>query len=264
MILKIINLAFKYNSHNILNNVNFSVEKGEVLVILGPNGVGKTTLLKCINSILKREKGDVYINDNDTFDMTITELAKQMSYVAQRTEVAKLTAFDAILLGRLPHIRWRVSKDDIKKVDAVIKRLNLEHLSLKYIDQMSGGELQKISLARAFVQETDLFLLDEPTSNLDLKNQAEILGLVKRVVKEHNVAAVMTMHDLNTALRYSDKYLFLQNGSIYGAGHVSQISSAMVESVYGIPVEIMQHKGYPVIIPGELTIQHDNLTTVKQ
>jgi iron complex transport system ATP-binding protein len=253
MILNINGLTFKYNSHNVLNNINFSVEKGEVLVILGPNGVGKTTLLKCINSILKRDKGDVYINDKNTLEMNVTEIAKQMSYVAQRTETAKLTAFDAILLGRRPHIKWRVSKDDIKKVDAVIKRLNLEHLSLKYIDQMSGGELQKISLARAFVQETDLFLLDEPTSNLDLKNQAEILGLVKRVVKGHNVAAVMTMHDLNTALRYSDKYLFLQNNSIYGAGHISQISSSMVESVYGIPVEIMHHKGYPVIIPGELT-----------
>ncbi len=254
MILNINNLKFRYNSHNVLNNVSFSVEKGEVLVILGPNGVGKTTLLKCINSILKREKGDVYINDKDTLNMSITEIAKQVSYVAQHSETAKLTAFDAILLGRRPHIKWRVSKDDIRKVDAVIKRLNLEHLSLKYIDQMSGGELQKISLARAFVQETDLFLLDEPTSNLDLKNQAVILGLVKRIVKEHNVAAVMTMHDLNAALRYSDKYLFLQNGSIYGAGDVNHISCSMVESVYGIPVEIMQHNGYPVVIPGDLTL----------
>ncbi len=252
MILNINDLTFKYNSHNVLNNINFSVEKGEILTILGPNGVGKTTLLKCINSILKREKGDIYINGQDTFNMDVTQIAKQMSYVAQHSDAAKMTAFDAILLGRRPHIKWRVSKEDIKKVDAVIKRLNLEHLSLKYIDQMSGGELQKISLARAFVQETDLFLLDEPTSNLDLKNQAEILGLVKRVVKEHNVAAVMTMHDLNTALRYSDKYLFLKNGSIYGVGEVNNISCSMVESVYGIPVEIMQHNGYPVIIPGEL------------
>jgi iron complex transport system ATP-binding protein len=253
MILKVNNLTFKYNSHNVLNNIHFSVEKGEILAILGPNGVGKTTLLKCINSILKRKNGDIYINEQDTISMNVTEIAKQMSYVAQNIVAARLTAFDAILLGRRPHIKWRVSKDDIKKVDAVIKRLNLEHLSLKYIDQMSGGELQKISLARAFVQETNLFLLDEPTSNLDLKNQAEILGLVKRVVKGHSIAAIMTMHDLNTALRYSDKYLFLQNGSICGAGNVKNISCSMVESVYGIPVEILQHKGYPVIIPGELT-----------
>ncbi len=253
MILNIIDLKFQYRSHNVLNNINFTVQKGEILTILGPNGVGKTTLLKCINSILKREKGDVYINDKDTLKMNVTEIAKHMSYVAQNSETARLTAFDAILLGRRPHIRWMISKEDIKKVDAVIKQLNLQHLSLKYIDRMSGGELQKVSLARAFVQETDLFLLDEPTSSLDLKNQAEILGLIKRVVKEHDVAAVMTMHDLNTALRYSDKYLFLHNGSIFGAGDVKDISCSMVESVYGIPVEIMQHNGYPVVIPGELT-----------
>ncbi len=135
MILKINDLSFKYNSRNILNNVRFNVKKGEVLAILGPNGVGKTTLLKCINSILKRTKGDIYINEKNTLPMDITEIAKQMSYVAQKTDTAKLTAFDAILLGRRPHIKWRVSKEDIKKVDAVVKRLNLEHLSLKYIDQ---------------------------------------------------------------------------------------------------------------------------------
>jgi len=252
MILNIANLTFKYNSHSVLDDISFNVKKGEVLAILGPNGVGKTTLLKCINSILRRDKGNIYINNQNTFNMDVTEIAKQVSYVAQTSDIARLTAFDAILLGRRPHIKWRVSKDDIKKVDAVIKNLNLDHLALKYIDQMSGGELQKISIARAFVQETDLLLLDEPTSNLDLKNQAEVLGLVKAVVKGHNVAAVMTMHDLNTALRYSDKYLFLQNGSIFGAGNVNNISSKIVESVYGIPVEIMHHNGYPVIIPGEL------------
>ncbi len=251
MILRINDLIFKYNSINILNNISFNVEKGEILAILGPNGVGKTTLLKCINSILKREKGDIQVSGCDTFTMSVTEIAKKISYVAQRPDTGRLTAFDAILLGRRPHIRWGVSKKDIKKVDAVIKQLNLEHLSLKYIDQMSGGEIQKISLARAFVQETDLLLLDEPTSNLDLKNQTEVLGFIKRVVKEHDVAAVITMHDLNTALKYSDKYLFLQNGSIYGTGRINNISSEMVESVYGLPVEIIQHNGCPVIIPSD-------------
>lgn len=117
------------------------------------------------------------------------------------------------------------------------------------IDEMSGGELQKVSIARAFVQETDLFLLDEPTSSLDLKNQEEILGFVRRVVKEHHIAAVMTMHDLNTALRFSDKYLFLQNGTIQGAGEVSSISEELVESVYGLAVEVITHNGRPFIIP---------------
>ncbi|MEA1968123.1 MAG: ABC transporter ATP-binding protein [Thermodesulfobacteriota bacterium] len=251
MILKVDDLTFKYNSHTTLRDVSFTVQRGEITVILGPNGVGKTTLLKCINSILSPLKGDVFINGDNTRKLNTMAIARQMSYVSQQSQAARMTAFDAILMGRRPHIRWRVSDDDIKKVDAAVKRLGLGHLAMKYTDQMSGGELQKVSIARALVQQTDLLLLDEPTSSLDMRNQAEILSLIKRVVKEHNVAAVMTMHDLNTALRYADKYIFLRNGSIFGAGDVKEICSKMVEAVYGISVEILHHNGNPVIIPDD-------------
>ena len=251
MILNIDNLSFGYNSHPTLDNISFTVKRGEITVILGPNGVGKTTLLKCINSILKLTKGDFLVDGDSIRSLDTMAIAKRIGYVAQYSKPSRITAFDAILMGRRPHIRWRVSTEDLKKVDSAIKRLGLDHLALKYVDQMSGGELQKISLARTLVQETDLLLLDEPTSSLDLKNQTEILGLIKRVVREHNVAAVMTMHDLNSALRCADNYLFLKNGAIFGAGKVNEISSTMVESVYGIGVEILLHKGYPVIIPND-------------
>jgi iron complex transport system ATP-binding protein len=169
--------------------------------------------------------------------------------VAQRTEVARLTAFDAILLGRLPHGRWRSRKADLMLVDAAVKRLGLQDLAMRYVDQMSGGELQKVAIARALVQEPKLLLLDEPTSSLDLKNQVEILNIIRRVVREHEVAAVMTMHDLNTALRCVDKFLFLKDGTIYAAGEVSGISEEVIQEVYGIPVEIHYHNGNPIIIP---------------
>jgi iron complex transport system ATP-binding protein len=255
MILKIDDLAFGYNSRPTLDKISFTVKRGEITVILGPNGVGKTTLLKCINAILKPSKGDVLVDGDAIASLDTLAIAKRIGYVAQYSEPSRVTAFDAILMGRRPHIRWRVSDKDLKIVDSAIKRLGLGHLALKYVDQMSGGELQKISLARALVQETDLLLLDEPTSSLDLKNQTEILGLIKRVVKEHKVAGVMTMHDLNSALRYADNYLFLKNGTIYGAGKVEEISPAMVESVYGIGVEIIRHNGYPVIIPKDWPIE---------
>jgi iron complex transport system ATP-binding protein len=255
MILKIDDLAFGYNSRPTLDKISFTVKRGEITVILGPNGVGKTTLLKCINAILKPSKGDVLVDGDAIASLDTLAIAKRIGYVAQYNEPSRVTAFDAILMGRRPHIRWRVSDKDLKIVDSAIKQLGLDHLALKYVDQMSGGELQKISLARALVQETDLLLLDEPTSSLDLKNQTEILGLIKRVVKEHKVAGVMTMHDLNSALRYADNYLFLKNGTIYGAGKVDEITPAMVESVYGIGVEILRHNGYPVIIPKDWPIE---------
>ncbi|MBU8849021.1 MAG: ABC transporter ATP-binding protein [Desulfobacterales bacterium] len=251
MILKVNDLAFHYKSHETLKNVSFSIQRGETTVILGPNGVGKTTLLKCLNSILTPQTGDILVKDKNIRAMDIKQIAKEISYVAQKNETARITAFDAILLGRHPHIRYKTSPDDLKKVDAVIKRLDLSHLCLKYLDQMSGGELQKVSIARALVQQTDLLLLDEPTSSLDLKNQTDILGLIRHIVKGHNIAAVMTMHDLNTALRYADQYLFLKDKTIYGAGKINEISSKMIEDVYGVKVEIVYHKGFPVVIPIE-------------
>ncbi len=251
MILKVNDLAFHYKSDETLNNVNFSIHPGETTVILGPNGVGKTTLLKCLNSILTPQIGDIFVKEKNIRQMDIKQIAKEISYVAQKNETARITAFDAILLGRHPHIRYKTSPDDLKKVDAVIKKLNLSHLCLKYLDQMSGGELQKVSIARALVQQTDLLLLDEPTSNLDLKNQTDILSLIRHIVKEHHIAAVMTMHDLNTALRYADQYLFLKDKTIYGAGKINEISSKMIEDVYQVRVEIFYHNGFPVVVPIE-------------
>jgi len=251
MILQVNDLAFQYKSHHTLENVNFSIQRGETTVILGPNGVGKTTLLKCLNSILSPQNGNILVKDKNIREMDIKQIAKEISYVAQKNETARITAFDAILLGRHPHIRYKTRPEDLKKVDAVIKRLNLSHLRLTYLDQMSGGELQKVSIARALVQQTDLLLLDEPTSSLDLKNQTDILELIRHIVKDHGIAAVMTMHDLNTALRYADQYLFLKDKTIYGAGKIKDISADMVSEVYGVNVEIVYHNGFPLVVPIE-------------
>ncbi len=249
MILKVKDLTFQYNSLETLKQINFSVEKGGITVILGPNGAGKTTLLKCLNNILSPQKGEVFVKNKAIKKMTVKEIAKQISYVAQKNDAARMTVFDAVLMGRLPHMRYRTRTGDLKKADAVMRQLNLSRMGLKYLDQLSGGELQKVSIARALVQETDLLLLDEPTSSLDLKNQVQILELLKKIVKSHRLAAVMTMHDLNAALRYADHYIFLKDQTIFSAGKIREISSEMVASVYGMPVEIVFHNGYPIIVP---------------
>ncbi|MFW5735153.1 MAG: ABC transporter ATP-binding protein [Oceanidesulfovibrio sp.] len=249
MLLNIDGLAFTYDSHPVLDGVAFQVAAGELLAILGPNGVGKTTLLKCVNAIHRPNRGAVLVEDRNVLRMSPGEIAKEIGYVAQRAEAARLTVFDAVLMGRKPHIRWKVSEHDLRIVEAALRRLHMDALCLRYIDELSGGELQKVCIARALVQEPRMLLLDEPTSSLDLRNQMEIMTMVRRVVDEHRVAAVMTMHDLNTALRYADKALFLKNGSVYAAAAPHEVTAAMVETVYGLPVSIHQVDGSPVIVP---------------
>jgi len=249
MILSVNDLDFAYNGTRVLHDVEFNLNGGELMAILGPNGVGKTTLLKCINAIHAPCAGKVLVEDRDVLRMRPDEIALGIGYVAQRSEAARLTVFDAVLMGRKPHIVWRVGEKDLKVVDSALKRLHMTHLALRYIDCLSGGELQKVAIARALVQEPRLMLLDEPTSSLDLKSQVDILTMLRRVVDEHRIAAIMTMHDLNTALRYADKVLFLKDGRIHSTGPACEVTSDVVEEVYGLPVHIHHVQGHPMVVP---------------
>jgi len=249
MICDIRHVTFRYNSHPVLQNLDFSVGEGELLAVLGPNGVGKTTLLKCINAIHRPASGVVAVEGRDVLRMAPAEIARDVGYVAQRCDTARLTVFDAVLMGRKPHIRWKVSREDLKMVDAALRRLRLQDLALRHIDQLSGGELQKVAIARALVQEPKLLLLDEPTSSLDLRNQMDILGMLRRVVDEHRIAAIMTMHDLNTALRFAHRFLLLKDGGVYATGRTAELTAAMVEEVYGLPVAIHEINGRPMVVP---------------
>ncbi|MBI9075106.1 MAG: ABC transporter ATP-binding protein [Desulfatibacillum sp.] len=249
MILEVNEVKFGYNGKEILKDVKLSVDQGEMLVILGPNGVGKTTLLRCINAILKPRSGAIMVEGRDVLKMEPSAIARRIGYVAQYQAKTRMTAFDAILMGRKPHIRFRTSEKDLHMVDGAIKILGLEDLAMRHIDEMSGGELQKVAVGRALVQEPRLLLLDEPTSSLDLKNSMNILSLIQHVVRDHGVSAVMTMHNLNSALRFADKFVFLKDGMIHSAGAIKEVSEDMIQDVYGIPVEILHHKGRPLVVP---------------
>lgn len=249
MILEVEGVEFQYKSKEVLKDIKFQLKRNEILSILGPNGVGKTTLLKCMNAILKPKKGAVLIENEDVLKLEQIEIARRLGYVPQRCEPARLTAFDAILLGRMPHMKWNISPEDVMLVEATIKKLNLEDMALRYIDELSGGELQKVGIARAIAQNPKLLLLDEPTSSLDLKNQLEILDTIRDIVRKENVSAIMTMHDLNLAFRYSDKFLFLKNGTIFAAGSMSDITPQIIHEVYGVPVTIQNYMDVSVVIP---------------
>ncbi|KUG02649.1 abc-type cobalamin/fe3+-siderophores transport system, atpase component [hydrocarbon metagenome] len=249
MIMSAKGLRFKYSSRSVLNGVDFSLRKGECAAVLGTNGAGKSTLLKCLNRILQPQTGCVYIEQNDISTLRRTELAQKVGYVAQQQESIRCTVFDAVLLGRKPYIKWDVSKKDLDITHRVIRLLELEDCSMRYLDELSGGELQKVVIARALTQEPDILLLDEPTSNLDLKNQLEVIQLIKKIVKIQGIAAVVTMHDLNLAIRFADRFVMLKNGRVFATGGLEVITEENIESVYSVPVSIQKHQNRPVVVP---------------
>ncbi|MDO8842095.1 ABC transporter ATP-binding protein [Methanocalculus sp.] len=249
MILGVDELKFMYRNQGILEDIAFSINEGEIVAILGPNGVGKTTLLKCLNRILVPKQGVVSVCGDAITSLDLMEVARRIGYVPQRVETGRLTGFDAVLLGRRPHIGWDITGKDLRIVEAAFRKFGINHLRLHYIDEMSGGELQMIAIARAFVQEPKILLLDEPTSALDLKNQVEILHKIQEIVSEHSIAVVMTMHDLNTALRYADRFILLKDRSIHICGDRSVITAEEIEAVYGVPVMIGEISGVPCVIP---------------
>lgn len=263
MILKVDSLEFHYRSTKVLTDISFAVHPGEILAILGPNGVGKTTLLKCLNGIHAPSAGVVEVTGRNLAELSPLSIARRIGYVAQRLETGRMTAFDAILLGRRPHIRWQVSRRDLEIVESAIRRLGMEKLMLRHIDSMSGGELQKVCIARALVQEPQVLLLDEPTSSLDMFNQMEILTFIRDVVTSHQMGAVMTMHDLNQALRFADRFLFLKDGVIHAVTDRETVTPEVISEVYGLDVHIAHIQGAPVVVPiskekGHMTIPHQH------
>lgn len=250
MTLSVKNLGFRWGSEWVFRGISFTVGSGELLSVMGPNGVGKTTLLRCLNGILSPSEGEVSVDGRDVFSMSRREIARSMGYVPQFIQPQRMTVFDGVLLGRRPHIGWSVSEKDLNYVESVLSLLGLSDFSLRFMDRISGGERQKVAVARAMVQEPSVMLLDEPTASLDIKNSLDMMDTISHVVHCHGLAAVASIHDVNCAMRYSDRCLFLKDGSIQALCHPSCVTESVIEAVYGIRSDIINHRGMPVVIPG--------------
>ena len=251
MKLKIKNISFSYNSRPTLDDICLEVGSSELLVIVGPNGSGKSTLLRCMDRILKPQRGTVLLCGQDIKGMKKSRIAKLVGYVPQVSpRVFPTTVFDAVLIGRRPHLGWRNNEKDIDKVMEVLKLLKIEGFAMRDFGRISGGEQQKILLARALVQETEILLLDEPTSNLDIRHQLEAIEVVKGLVREKSLSVVMSIHDLNLASRYADRMVMLNRGRICGAGTpASVLTPELIEHAYGVRTIVKSESGKPYIIP---------------
>jgi iron complex transport system ATP-binding protein len=249
MILNVQNLQFSYPGRPVLETASFALEKGQVLAILGTNGTGKTTLLKCLNRILTPTAGTVLIENESISILSRNALAQKIGYVEQQRNGSRATVFNTVLLGRKPYIRWDITQHDMEIASQALATLGLADYALRYLDELSGGELQKVIIARALAQEPEILLMDEPTSSLDLKNQLEVLNLIRQISRERGIAAIVAMHDLNLALRFADRFILLKDKTIYAAGGPEVITPENIESVYAVPVTIAAHNGSRVVIP---------------
>ena len=243
-------LTFGYNGSMILDNLNLVVEDSEVLGLVGPNGSGKTTLIKCMDKILK-PKGSILIDGRDIDTVSRTELAKRLGYVPQSSSTPlATTVFDTVLMGRRPHISWRVSDSDLDKAADILGLLHLEYLAMRDFSQLSGGQKQKVLIARALAQEPEVLLLDEPTSSLDMKHQLEVMETISSLVKEKKISAVMALHDLNLASMFVDKLAILKGGKIYAAGEpIDLLNAKNIRDVYGVEAVVMNNLDRPYIVP---------------
>ena len=246
--IEIRDIAFSYGRQRILNGVSFTARPGECVGILGNNGAAKSTLITCINRIRIPERGEVIIDGKSVRDMSRNEMARAIAYVAQKNEMSHATVFDCVLLGRKPYIKWSVSQEDIDLCEAMIRRVGMEQFQVRSLDELSGGELQKVMLARALVQQPKLLLLDEPTSNLDPRNQYEMMALVRQIAREQGITVLIVIHDLNLALRYCDRFYFLKDGTGYSYGGMETVTAETIQTVYGIKAEIAQINGKQVVV----------------
>jgi iron complex transport system ATP-binding protein len=177
--------------------------------------------------------------------------ARRVAYVPQNSPAKfPISVFDAVLMGRRPYIAWRPSENDLKAVADILKSMDLEEFALRDFDRLSGGQQQKVLLARAVAQDSDYLLLDEPTSNLDLKHQMEVLEMISAMVGTKRVGAMLAMHDLNLASRFSDRMVMLKSGQIFSSGTPRQVMTIEnIRSVYGVEAVISQTNGHPYILP---------------
>lgn len=241
VVVRVADLSISYGGHRALNGVTLEILPREVVSVVGPNGSGKTTLLKAVEGILSPSGGSVYVDGRDVKRYVRRELAKLLGYVPQRIDLATgMAVLDFVLTGRRPYAELGYGKVDIDRALEALRAVEAEHLALRRLNQLSGGELQRVVIARALAAEPRVLLLDEPTSNLDPRYQVEVLRLVRSLAKERGLAVVMTLHDLTHAYRYSDKIVMLKNGAVVAVGPPEEVlKPENIEKVFGVRATVL-------------------------
>lgn len=244
-------VKFSYPSVPVLDGVSFELRGGQMLAIVGKNGSGKSTLIKCMNRVLEYQGGAITIQREDVRNMRRVDIAKKMAYHPQKTFFNfSITVFDTVLMGRYPHVAWGGDRGGEERVWEVLRMMDLESLALRDYNEISGGQQQKVIIARAIAQEAKILLLDEPTSDLDIRYQLEVMEIIGKLVRKKGISAIVAIHDLNLASRYCDRIIMLHGGVVLGVGTPREVlTSENIARVYGVDASVSEDEGILHIIP---------------
>lgn len=245
-------LTFRYSkfSRPVLNGASLHLKAGEIGILLGKNGSGKTTLFKNILGINKPGSGKILFEGEDLLKMSRKERARRIAYVPQDIHFGALTVFDSIMLGRISYFGLKSGNDDYKAVEKILMDMGLTEYAFRMVDELSGGERQKIAIARAMAQEPKLMVFDEPTGNLDIANEQLIIEEARKLAKQKNIAILSSLHDLNQALTFGDKFFFLKNGVVKYAGGREIITPEVIRDTFDVDVRIREIDGQTVVLNG--------------
>ncbi len=254
--LEIKNLTVSYGERTALENISLEIYPGEVLALIGPNGAGKSTLVKSISGVLRPRYGTAKVNGQDVYRLSSEQRAKVLAVVPQARNLPEgYTVWQTVQIGRTPYLGWlgQPSSKDIERTRWALRRTGTDEYTERQIDELSGGEQQRVLLARALAQETPVLLLDEPTAHLDLRYQSLILNLVRELAQEQQLAVLMVLHDLNLVALYADRVALLVDGKLRAVGTpVEVITPTRLLEAYDVPMQVIPHptNGTPLIIPG--------------
>ena len=250
--LKVENLQFSYGKKGkpVLNGASLELKQGEIGILLGKNGSGKTTLFKNILGIEKPQGGAITFGGEDLSKLPRRERARRIAYVPQHIHFGDLSVLDSVLMGRVSYFGLKAGKEDYEAVEKILTDMQLTDFAHRSAEALSGGEKQKIAIARAMAQEPKLMIFDEPTGNLDIANEQLIIEEAKKLAREKNISILSSLHDLNRALYFGDKFFFLKDGVVKYAGGKEIVTADVIKDIFDIDVKIVTIENQSVILGG--------------
>jgi iron complex transport system ATP-binding protein len=253
--LNIQSLGVHYGSRQILYEVDLSITAGEILAVVGPNGAGKSTLIRAASGVLRPSSGRVMVNGKDLARLSDMQRARQLAVVPQNNQLpGTFSVYQTVLLGRTPYLNWlgHSGPSDHAMTQLALEQTQMSAFANRLVGDLSGGEKQRVLLARALAQDAPLLLLDEPTTYLDLQHQSSLLNLTRKLCQEKNLAVLIVLHDLNLASMYADRVALLVDGKLQAIGNPEQVlTSETLSAVYHVPVHVIPHPDYgtPLVLP---------------